>query len=68
MIKKIVKILCITLIALITIVLGYLTYLVCQYSRIDDYKSYKEDILNNQEDVLKINNKYSAVSPPSLRT
>lgn len=62
MIKKIIKILCITLVALLTIVLGYLTYIVCQYSRIDDYKSYKEDILNNQEKVLKVNNKYSAVS------
>lgn len=62
MIKKIIKILCITLIALITIVIGYLTYLVCQYNRIDDNKSYKEDILNNQETLLKINNKYSAVS------
>ncbi len=62
MVKKIIKILCITLVALITIVIGYLTYLVCQYNRIDDNVSYKQDILNNQEQVLKINNKYTALS------
>lgn len=62
MVKKIIKILCITLVALITIVIGYLTYLVCQYNRIDDNVSYKQDVLNNQEQVLKINNKYTALS------
>ena len=62
MVKKIIKILCITLVALITIVIGYLTYLVCQYNRIDDNVSYKQYVLNNQEQVLKINNKYTALS------
>ena len=62
MIKKIIKILCFTLVGLLTVVIGYLTYIVCQYSRIEDNKSYKDDILNNQENVIKVNNRYSAIT------
>ena len=60
--KKIFKILCFTLVGLLTIVIGYLTYLLCQYNRIEDNKSYYDDISNNQDNLIKVNNTYSAIT------
>lgn len=46
----------------ILVVVGYVIYISCQYYRIEDNKTYTNNIENNQANVVKINTKYSVTT------
>lgn len=62
MIKKIIKILCICLGSIIFVLVGYISYIMIQYSRIEDNLSYKDSISNNQQEIIQVSNTYDVIT------
>lgn len=60
--KKIIIILSIILGFILLVVGTYILYIVLQYSRIEDNKSYTSDIVNNKSDIISPNTEYSIIT------